>query len=136
MVTGENNPGILDFQDAVEGPITYDVVSLFKDCYIKWPADQIKTWALRYYELLSVEIKEELRDEEFLQQFDLMGVQRHLKAAGIFARLNHRDGKPGYLGDIPRTLEYINETAPQYAELGFIADLVTNRVAPSMIEEA
>jgi aminoglycoside/choline kinase family phosphotransferase len=135
MLTPENNPGILDFQDAVEGPITYDVVSLFKDCYIKWPADQVKTWALQYYKRLNAKIKKELSEDEFLQQFDLMGVQRHLKAAGIFARLNHRDEKPGYLGDIPRTLEYISDTAPQFAELTFLADLVSNRVAPSMTEE-
>ena len=135
MVTQENNPGILDFQDAVEGPITYDVVSLFKDCYIKWPADEIKAWALRYYDRLKDDTKEELPRDEFLQQFHLMGVQRHLKAAGIFARLNHRDGKPGYLGDIPRTLEYITDTAPQFEELAFLSDLVGNRVAPSIAEK-
>ncbi len=67
-----------------------------------------------------------------MQQFDLMGVQRHLKAAGIFARLHHRDGKSGYLNDIPRTLRYISETAPQYAELGFLTDLIENRISPSM----
>ena len=135
MVTEENNPGILDFQDAVEGPLTYDVVSLFKDCYIKWPADQIRKWALQFYLRLRPEIREELTEDEFLQQFDLMGVQRHLKAAGIFARLNHRDGKPGYLGDVPRTLEYISDTAPRFDELAFVADLVANRIAPSVNEE-
>jgi aminoglycoside/choline kinase family phosphotransferase len=135
MVTQENNPGILDFQDAVEGPISYDVVSLFKDCYIKWPADEIEAWALRYYSRLKAETKEELPRDEFLRQFHLMGVQRHLKAAGIFARLNHRDGKPGYLGDIPRTLEYIIDTAPQFEELAFLSDFVGTRIAPSLPEE-
>lgn len=135
MVTAENNPGILDFQDAVEGPITYDVVSLFKDCYIKWPADQIRAWALRFHSQLSEETRQELSAEEFLQQFDLMGVQRHLKAAGIFARLNHRDGKPGYLKDIPRTLEYITETAPQFGELAFLSELISSRIVPWIVEE-
>jgi aminoglycoside/choline kinase family phosphotransferase len=86
MLTDENNPGILDFQDAVEGPLTYDVVSLFKDCYIKWPADKVKAWALQYFERLSPETKGDLTADEFIRSFDLMGVQRHLKAAGIFAR--------------------------------------------------
>lgn len=135
MVTSENNPGILDFQDAVEGPITYDVVSLFKDCYIKWPIEETEAWALRYRNRLEAVTKEELPRDQFLQQFHLMGVQRHLKAAGIFARLNHRDGKPGYLGDIPRTLEYITDIAPRFPELEFLNDLVGERVAPSLPEE-
>ena len=132
MLTLENNPGILDFQDAVEGPLTYDVVSLFKDCYIKWPADNVKAWALQYFERLSPDLKGELSAEEFIRQFDLMGIQRHLKAAGIFARLFHRDGKSGYLDDIPRTLSYISDTAPHYAELEFLARLLAERILPSM----
>ncbi|MDX1403468.1 MAG: phosphotransferase [Woeseiaceae bacterium] len=136
MVMPENNPGILDFQDAVEGPISYDVVSLFKDCYIKWPADQIETWALEYYARLDAELKNGISDREFLDRFHLMGVQRHLKAAGIFARLNHRDDKPGYLADIPRTLEYICDTAPQYPELNFLTDLVSKRVVTAIREDS
>ena len=132
MLTGENNPGILDFQDAVEGPLTYDVVSLFKDCYIKWPADQVKEWTLQYFDRLNPELKGDLAADDFIQQFDLMGVQRHLKAAGIFARLNHRDGKSGYLDDIPRTLSYISDTAPRYAELRVLANLVEERILPSL----
>ena len=132
MLTDENNPGILDFQDAVEGPLTYDVVSLIKDCYIKWPADTVKEWALQYFDRLSPELRGDLAADDFMQQFDLMGVQRHLKAAGIFARLHHRDGKSGYLNDIPRTLRYLSEAAPQFGELSFLADLIDNRVAPSM----
>lgn len=132
MLTGENNPGVLDFQDAVEGPITYDAVSLFKDCYVKWPADKVKEWALQYFDRLGPDAKGDLSVDEFIRQFDLMGVQRHLKAAGIFARLHHRDGKSGYLNDIPRTLRYISETAPQYGELSFLSDLIENRVLPSM----
>jgi aminoglycoside/choline kinase family phosphotransferase len=132
MLTDENNPGILDFQDAVEGPLTYDVVSLFKDCYIKWPADKVNEWALQYFDRLSPETKGELAADEFIRSFDLMGVQRHLKAAGIFARLFHRDGKSGYLGDIPRTLGYISDAAPQYAELSFLSELLDKRILPAM----
>ena len=132
MLTAENNPGIIDFQDAVEGPLTYDVVSLFKDCYIKWPTDRVKEWALQYFDRLNPELKGDLAADDFLQQFDLMGVQRHLKAAGIFARLFHRDGKSGYLNDIPRTLSYISDTAPQYANLNFLSNLIEERILPSM----
>ena len=132
MLAGKNNPGILDFQDAVEGPLTYDVVSLFKDCYIKWPADQIRDWALQYFNRLGPELKGDLVLDDFMLQFDLMGVQRHLKAAGIFARLLHRDGKSGYVNDIPRTLSYISDTAPQYTELSFLSDLIEKRILPAM----
>ena len=132
MLTDENNPGILDFQDAVEGPLTYDIVSLFKDCYIKWPADKINAWALQYFERLGPALKGELNAEDFVRQFDLMGMQRHLKAAGIFARLFHRDGKSGYLDDIPRTLSYITDTASQFAELDFLARLLDERILPSV----
>jgi len=120
MVTPRHNPGILDFQDAVIGPLTYDLVSLLRDCYIAWPREQVKHWALGYRELAlqSGVLRNDLADEaQFLQWFDWMGVQRHLKAAGIFARLYRRDGKPGYLADIPRTLGYVVEVAAQYPEL-------------------
>jgi aminoglycoside/choline kinase family phosphotransferase len=132
MLTDENNPGILDFQDAVEGPLTYDVVSLFKDCYIEWPTDKINAWAMQYFERLGPALKGDLNAGDFIRQFDLMGMQRHLKAAGIFTRLFHRDGKSGYLDDIPRTLSYITDTASQYAELEFLARLLEERILPSM----
>jgi N-acetylmuramate 1-kinase len=106
MVTPRHNPGILDFQDAVIGPVTYDLVSLLRDCYIAWPRTQVEDWALGYRELAlqSGVLRPDQADERrFLRWFDWMGVQRHLKAAGIFARLYRRDGKPGYLADIPRT---------------------------------
>jgi len=126
MVTGRNNPGILDFQDAVIGPLTYDLVSLLRDCYIRWPRARVEDWALGYQELAlqSGILREEHEDpQEFLRWFDLMGVQRHLKAAGIFARLNHRDGKPGYLDDIPRTLGYVVEVSDRYPELAGLGEL-------------
>ena len=108
MVTPANNPGILDFQDAVRGPAAYDLVSLLRDCYIAWPLERIEEWALGYQTLaLQSGLPVCVDETRFLREFDLMGVQRHLKATGIFARLNHRDGKPAYLDDIPRTLGYV-----------------------------
>jgi aminoglycoside/choline kinase family phosphotransferase len=118
MVTAQNNPGILDFQDAVLGPVTYDLVSLLRDCYIRWPRDRVESW-IRDYQMLArqSDIAVGGDDALFLRWFDLMGVQRHLKATGIFARLCHRDGKPGYLPDIPRTLGYVYEVSVRYPEL-------------------
>jgi len=131
MVMAENNPGILDFQDAVEGPLTYDLVSLLKDCYVRWPAEQVRHRALDYYGKLGATIREQVDELQFLHYFELMGVQRHLKAAGIFCRLNHRDGKSAYLADVPRTLEYIVELGAQYDELGFLVRLIEERVLPA-----
>ena len=131
MVTPENNPGILDFQDAVEGPLTYDLVSLLKDCYVRWPAEQVRQWALDYYAKLGANIRGQVDELQFRRYFELMGVQRHLKAAGIFCRLNHRDGKSGYLADVPRTLGYIVELGAQYDELGFLVRLIEEQVLPA-----
>ena len=118
MVTGRNNPGILDFQDAVRGPVTYDLVSLLRDCYIAWPRERVEEWVKGYHDLaLQSGLPVGNDDGQFLRWFDLMGVQRHLKATGIFARLNHRDGKPGYLNDIPRTLGYVRQVSARYPEL-------------------
>lgn len=125
MKTGAHNPGILDFQDAVLGPVTYDLVSLLKDCYIDWPREQVIHWVKGYQQRSSASglaLPED--DREFLRWFDLMGVQRHLKAAGIFARLYHRDGKTGYLADIPRTLAYITRLQKEYSELRPLTDLL------------
>lgn len=118
MQTHDNNPGILDFQDAVVGPITYDLVSLLKDCYVKWPAGQVQNWALSHKQrLMTAGILENIGDSDFLRWFDLMGAQRHLKATGIFARLEHRDGKSNYLDDIPRTMSYVMDVSNRYSEL-------------------
>jgi len=132
MVTPDNNPGILDFQDAVEGPLTYDLVSLLKDCYIRWPPEQVRRWASDYYSQVDDSLIGSINAEHFLRYFDLMGVQRHLKASGIFARLNHRDGKSGYLQDVPRTLSYIVELLPHYDELGFLVELISDRCLPAL----
>jgi N-acetylmuramate 1-kinase len=118
MVTPRNNPGILDFQDAVRGPVTYDLVSLLRDCYISWPRARVEEWASGYFDLAQQSGIPTGGDEvKFLRWFDLMGVQRHLKAVGIFARLNCRDGKPGYLADIPRTLAYVADVGERHADL-------------------
>ncbi len=132
MITPRNNPGILDFQDAVIGPVTYDLVSLLRDCYIAWPRARVEDWVLGYHErALRSGILREENPRRFLTWFDLMGVQRHLKAIGIFARLWHRDAKPGYLNDIPRTLAYVLEVAARYPALhdfhGFLSDVLTGR---------
>ncbi len=135
IVTNDNNPGILDFQDAVEGPLTYDLVSLLKDCYISWPPDEVKKWALQFYDQLDDRLIEQLDKRQFVRHFDLMGVQRHLKAAGIFARLLHRDGKTGYMPDVPRTLEYIVAIGPKYEEMTFLAKLISERCLPTLREQ-
>ena len=114
------NPGVLDFQDAVIGPVTYDLVSLLRDCYISWPVAQVENWVAGFYEQaaqLGIVNKDNVSQPQFLKWFDLMGVQRHLKAIGIFARLLHRDGKDGYVKDIPRTLAYVLDVSERTAEL-------------------
>ena len=118
MVTEMSNPGILDFQDAVIGPVTYDLVSLLRDCYVRWPQERVMGWVRDYLAISQANgLLSGIDLQQFQRWFDLMGVQRHLKAIGIFARLNYRDGKPGYLPDIPRTLGYVFEVSGRYAEL-------------------
>lgn len=115
MITNENNPGVIDYQDAVIGPITYDLVSLFKDCYIEWPRDKVEHWLDLYLARLTPTYF--IEKQTLLRWFDLMGVQRHLKVLGIFSRLNYRDNKPQYLDDLPLTLKYVLDTCSQYDEL-------------------
>ncbi len=116
MVLAAGNPGILDFQDAVYGPITYDLVSLLRDAYIEWDEEMVLDWAVRYWEQakrLGLPINPDI--DGFYQDFEWMGLQRHLKILGIFARLSHRDGKHHYLPDIPLILNYVCKTASRYA---------------------
>lgn len=133
MLTHAANPGILDLQDAVAGPLTYDLASLLKDCYIAWPRERVLGWVEVYAEraqaagLLTAVDKPQL-----VRWFDLMGAQRHLKAAGIFALLAVRDGKRGYLADLPRTLGYLQELGPLYPQLQPLAALVAQRVVPRL----
>lgn len=132
LMVAPHNPGILDFQDAMFGPVTYDLVSLLRDCYIAWPQALVEEWVLGYQDLaLHSGILRDHDEERFLRWFDLMGVQRHFKASGIFARLNHRDGKPGYLKDIPRTLGYVQAVAERYPELHELATLLQERLPES-----
>jgi hypothetical protein len=134
MVCPGENPGILDFQDAVHGPLTYDLVSLLRDCYVAWPQQQVVAWALDFRAQAGRAGIDVGRDEgQFLRWFDLMGVQRHLKASGIFARLWHRDGKPGYLPDVPRTLGYLSAACERHPDLAEVGVLVSGRVLPAMV---
>jgi aminoglycoside/choline kinase family phosphotransferase len=133
LVTAAPSPGILDFQDALVGPLTYDLVSLLRDCYIAWPRERVRDWALGYRELaLQSGVTPTLGEAQFLRWFDLMGVQRHLKASGIFARLQLRDGKSGYLADIPRTLGYVAALGGEYPELRGLCGLIEERVMPGL----
>ena len=131
MVCTERNPGILDFQDAVRGPIAYDLVSLLKDCYIVWPRAQLLAWLDRYragaarFGLDAGESR-----EEFLRWFDHIGLQRHIKVLGIFARLWYRDGKAGFLADLPRVLDYTLAVTGVEPALAAFDDFLRNRVVP------
>ena len=132
MFVPNNNPGILDFQDSVAGPFTYDLVSLLKDCYVRWPENQVYDWVSGFYAMLDTNVKATVTRDTFQRYFDLAGVQRHLKAAGIFARLLHRDGKTGYMKDVPRTLQYIVDVGRRYPEIGFLATLIEERCLPAL----
>ncbi len=128
-------PGILDFQDAVLGPISYDLVSLLRDCYIEWPQDRVATWVKYYCDNVRQKgLLDNVTDAEFTRWFDLMGIQRHLKASGIFARLWLRDGKQGYLKDIPRTLNYIEEVSQDYPELKDLHNFLIQELLPALKE--
>ncbi|PMZ89596.1 MULTISPECIES: aminoglycoside phosphotransferase family protein [unclassified Pseudomonas] len=121
LMLSEPNPGVLDFQDAVYGPVTYDVTCLFKDAFLSWPEERVHAWLESYWQqagVLGIPVQPDF--EDFLRASDLMGVQRHLKVIGIFARICHRDGKPRYLGDVPRFFAYIDAVIarrPELAEL-------------------
>lgn len=129
MFLPENSPGVIDFQDAVIGPITYDLVSLLRDCYIAWPQQQVEQWMRQYYDKLMQQGLIDCSLPQFTRWFDLMGMQRHLKAIGIFARLHLRDGKSNYLPDIPRTLNYVLEVCGRYPELAAFGEFLTAQVA-------
>lgn len=130
IMTIENGTlGIIDYQDSVKGPITYDLVSLLRDCYISWPDEMVYELCLSFYEMLKSKSTIQSIDERtFIKYFDLMGIQRHLKAVGIFSRLNIRDNKSNYLNDIPRTLNYIRLIAKKYSETEKLAEIISSRV--------
>jgi aminoglycoside/choline kinase family phosphotransferase len=127
MVVADKNPGIIDFQDAVIGPISYDLVSLLRDSYIAWPQTKIDAWVLQYFEL--AQQRGLLADCDlvtFIRWFDLMGIQRHLKVLGIFCRLNYRDKKPNYMNDLPQTLAYVIQVCDRYDSLRDFAQFLSS----------
>ena len=133
MLLDNSELGIIDFQDAVQGPIIYDLVSLLRDCYVRWPNELITPLMEVYRQQVENSFPEEnLTKEKWQYWFDLTGLQRHIKASGIFARLHHRDNKSGYLADIPLTLGYIQDVSAQYDKLSFLHELVTQRVIPAV----
>ena len=125
LMVCEPPPGILDFQDAVYGPVTYDLVSLLRDAYIRWEEERVLDWVVRYWEKArkaGLPVRSDFA--EFYRDFEWMGAQRQFKVAGIFARLFHRDGKERYLADIPRVLDYLLATCRRYRELAPLAQLL------------
>lgn len=135
MLLPDGTPGVLDFQDAVLGPITYDLASLLRDCYIAWPLPLINLWVEQYRQRLDqAGLIQDINEAHFRRWFDLMGLQRHLKAAGIFCRLKLRDGKPGYIGDIPRTLAYALDVGRDQPDLAGFATFIATRVLPKFLE--
>lgn len=131
LMLSEPLPGVLDFQDAVYGPITYDLASLLRDAYVSWEEEQVIDWAARYWERArkaGLPVRADFA--EFYRDFEWIGAQRQLKVAGIFARLRHRDGKERYLADIPRVLGYLTATCRRYRELAPLARLLEELAAP------
>ena len=131
--TGES-PAAIDFQGAVAGPIAYDPASLFKDAFISWPEDRVQAWLHEYHRRAVAAGLPLPTIERFLHDVDLMGVHRHLKVLGIFARLNYRDGKPKYLEDAPRFIAYLDTVLPRHQKLVALHDFIQRRVKPAMAE--
>jgi hypothetical protein len=124
LITPERNPGILDFQDAVIGAVAYDLVSLLRDCYIAWPDDRVYAWVESYRQRLQAAGIAVADAGGFRRQFDLMGLQRHLKVLGIFCRLWYRDGKAGYLNDLPLVWRYTREVGVRHPETAELVALI------------
>ncbi|MBQ0841288.1 MAG: phosphotransferase [Gammaproteobacteria bacterium] len=136
MLTEVNNPGVIDFQDAVVGPITYDLVSLYRDCYIDWPDEQIYPWLDKFLQQRQQRgCGDNFEKAIFYQWFDWMGVQRHMKAIGIFSRLLLRDGKAGYIKDIPRTLTYVKNVCERYDELKPLAEIMASHQVTAKLDD-
>ena len=135
MVLERGGPGVIDFQDALRGPVGYDLASVLKDCYVAWPRARVEGWLRGYRDALIARGGAALAGtdfREFLRWFDAVGLQRHIKVLGIFARLNWRDGKPGYLADLPRTLDYAREAAALFPELRDFSAFLEARVVPEL----
>ena len=134
MLQPDGSLAVIDFQDAVTGPISYDAVSLLKDCYIKWPTELVQTLSQEFYQNLVAqeELSAEVSPDQFQQWFDWMGLQRHIKVCGIFCRLYHRDGKSGYLTDLPRVFDYVLEVTSRYPELQELDLWLNTKVKPAL----
>jgi aminoglycoside/choline kinase family phosphotransferase len=124
LITAANNPGIIDFQGAMLGPLAYDLASLLRDCYIVWPRERVVSWLEHYRSRFAADVE----PTTFRRWFDLIGLQRHIKVLGIFCRLWYRDGKSGYLADLPRVLDYVLSVAHDYPELSDFAELLKDAV--------
>jgi aminoglycoside/choline kinase family phosphotransferase len=135
MVLPRRSPGVIDFQDALRGPVGYDAVSILKDCYVEWPRERVLAWLSGLRARLLAGGGAALAGDseaQFVRWFDMIGLQRHLKVLGIFARLFWRDGKSGYLGDLPRTLGYVQSAARLYPELAAFSAFVDGQLAPGL----
>jgi aminoglycoside/choline kinase family phosphotransferase len=135
LIVPGNNPGIIDFQDAVVGPITYDLVSLLRDCYIEWPATNVDNWVEHYRQRLVAADMTQADSAQFRRWFDLTGLQRHLKVLGNFCRLWYRDGKAQYLTDLPLTLKYVLAVVDRHAEFADLAALLRRAIGARDIRE-
>ena len=135
ILDGETEQGVIDFQDAVIGADTYDLISITRDAYVQWNAERVYGWFKVFYDLLPESAKEDRDFEQFKQDADLMAIQRHIKILGIFVRLFERDGKSGYLKDLPRVMWYLLEESKPYAELQPFMDFINARVMPAFTEK-
>ena len=136
IAPGLLSPGIIDFQGAMLGPIAYDLASLLRDCYIAWPVERIDAWVERYRQRLAAAGLVAVDGAHFRRWFDLIGLQRHIKVLGLFCRLNYRDGKAGYLADLPRVLDYVLGVARLYPDLTAFASLLEHAVGGRDISRA
>ena len=132
MICESQTPGVIDFQDAVVGPISYDLVSLIKDCYIQWPQAKVENWAKEFFDIAKAKGLLSNDFESFTQQLDWMGMQRHLKVLGIFCRLHYRDGKSSYLTDLPLTFQYLQEAVQRYPEFDSFNRFLISKILPAM----
>jgi N-acetylmuramate 1-kinase len=136
LMMSEPNPGVLDFQDAVYGPVSYDVLSLFKDAFLSWEEERVRDWVIAYWNKAGrAGLPVNADFDSFYRDFEWMGVQRHLKILGLFARLNYRDGKPRYLADAPRFVAYVRQVAGRYDELApllQVLDTLEGKVQPAV----
>jgi len=134
-ITDEQELGVIDFQDAVIGADTYDLISITRDAYVQWNADRVYQWFKVFYDLLPASTKQNRSFDQFKRDADLMAIQRHIKILGIFVRLFERDGKSGYLKDLPRVMWYLLEESRGYAELEEFMAFINNIVMPKFIEK-